>query len=322
MLKKILLLIFFLLNLNAYCQYCVENIFCNSFGTLGHCVAVTTKDNKMLLYGGNAYGQLGNNSKNGQKIFSDPFILSKNEWKMISFGAGHTLGIKNDGSLWSWGTNDSGRLGNGTIDAGNFLPKQIGSDKDWDLISAGTWHSLALKKDGTLWGWGNTRTESLGYFHFNLPLDQTTPIKLNNDNDWSYVHASNYTTLAIKKNGSLYGTGVVKIGTGNSGASAPLRFPEGTQVQANGFYKIGNENNWKKIITGSDDFFVMLKNDNTLWGWSYTSAATSNIDIKKVNYCTEYSQIGDSNWKDVDVSHNAFIGIKEDGTLWFWVINI
>lgn len=60
----------------------------------------------------------------------------------------------------------------------------------------------------------------------------------------------------------------------------------------------------------------MLKNDNTLWGWSYTSAATSNIDIKKVNYCTEYSQIGDSNWKDVDVSHNAFIGIKEDGTLW------
>src|SRR5690606_5733032 len=132
-----------LLSFNAYCQYCVENVYSNPFGNLGHCVAVATKDNKIMFYGRNVFGQLGNGSKTEQRIFSDPFIVNNNEWKMISFGAAHTLGIKEDGSLWSWGTNDTGQLGNGTVNSSNFSPKQIGSDKDWEMVSAGTWHSLA-----------------------------------------------------------------------------------------------------------------------------------------------------------------------------------
>ncbi|MEW6601328.1 MAG: hypothetical protein AB1499_10205, partial [Nitrospirota bacterium] len=63
----------------------------------------------------------------------------------ISAGHDHTLYIKPDGTLWAWGLNDSGQLGDGTT-ANRPYPAQIGSDSDWKAVSAGWKHSIAIKK--------------------------------------------------------------------------------------------------------------------------------------------------------------------------------
>ena len=71
----------------------------------------------------------------------------------IAAGFDHSLALKADGSLWAWGYNYSGQVGNGGT-ADQVAPFQIGSAKDWVAIAAGTGHSLAVKTDGTLWAWG------------------------------------------------------------------------------------------------------------------------------------------------------------------------
>ena len=89
-------------------------------------------------------------------------VGTDNNWTMVSAGNAHCLGLKSDGSLYAWGNNGSGRLGLGRGDAYVDVPTRIGADNDWVAVSAGRSHSLALKSDGSLWGWGNNACAALG----------------------------------------------------------------------------------------------------------------------------------------------------------------
>ncbi|HLV51213.1 MAG TPA: T9SS type A sorting domain-containing protein [Flavobacterium sp.] len=313
--KKLLLILITLLSFNAYCQYCVEEVSAGRY-----VVSILTKDNKRVSFGENSHqGQIGDGTKNNYS-FSAPHIESNANWKMIRHGNFHTLAIKNDGTLWSWGSNDTGKLGNGTM-TDHYIPTQVGTDNDWVMIAVGHWHSIALKSNGTLWGWGNTRTKSLGYFHSNLPKDQTTPIQLNNDTDWNFINADQYTTFAIKNNGELYGTGAVRLGTPNPNTVDAIRLPLGTQFESNGFYKLSNDTDWKKIMIAPHFFYVMLKNDNTLWGVCYNGYNPAGLgtgsNVNSMDYFTDYIQLGTDTWKDVSITGNNFLGIQTDGSLWY-----
>lgn len=81
-------------------------------------------------------------------------------WTKILAGDHHTLAIKDDGTLWSWGFNNDGQLGNGTL-TNSPIPIKI-STYQWIDISAGAAHSLAIKSDGTLWAWGSNVYGQLG----------------------------------------------------------------------------------------------------------------------------------------------------------------
>ena len=80
---------------------------------------------------------------------------------MVSAGNAHSLGVKSDGTLWAWGRNEDGELGDGTI-TNRHSPVQIGSDTTWAMVSAGSVHSLAVKSDGTLWAWGKNYFGEIG----------------------------------------------------------------------------------------------------------------------------------------------------------------
>jgi alpha-tubulin suppressor-like RCC1 family protein len=71
----------------------------------------------------------------------------------IASGYSHSLALKNDGTVWTWGNNSDGQLGDGTT-TGHNTPVQVSDLTDVIAIAGGAYHSLALKNNGTVWAWG------------------------------------------------------------------------------------------------------------------------------------------------------------------------
>ena len=107
-------------------------------------------------------------------------IGTDTNWKSVAAGYCHTVAIKTDGTLWAWGDNAVGQLGNGTT-TGTNAPVQIGTDTDWQSIAAGSYHNVALKADGTLWAWGITAAASSATAR---PRTVNKPTKIGKSTDW------------------------------------------------------------------------------------------------------------------------------------------
>ena len=82
----------------------------------------------------------------------------------IAAGGYHTIVLKADGTLWAWGNNYHGQLGDGTT-IHRHSPVRVGGDNDWTAIAAGEYHTVALKADGSLWAWGDNGNGQLGRRH-------------------------------------------------------------------------------------------------------------------------------------------------------------
>ena len=109
-------------------------------------------DATLWTWGYNSNGQLGNGTHTEVHI---PTSTSTGQWASISAAEAYYSmgGIKEDGSLWTWGDNETGVLGNNTL-ADSAVPLQIPSDVGWAAYSVEVGHSAALKADGSLWVWG------------------------------------------------------------------------------------------------------------------------------------------------------------------------
>jgi alpha-tubulin suppressor-like RCC1 family protein len=128
-------------------------------------------------------------------------------WKIIkSDGSNQTFAIKNDGTLWGWGHNNFGQIGDGTHGDGTnkSSPTQIGIDSDWETIAVGLYHSVALKTNGTLWTWGLNLTGELGDGTYDYGTEKYIPTQIGTATDWKSVAAGAYHSLAIKNDGSLW----------------------------------------------------------------------------------------------------------------------
>jgi alpha-tubulin suppressor-like RCC1 family protein len=75
------------------------------------------------------------------------------EYAMVAVGRAHTVALKRDGTLWAWGCNEHGQLGDGSM-MDRDRPVQVGEDSDWIQVTAGEFHTVAVKADGSVWAWG------------------------------------------------------------------------------------------------------------------------------------------------------------------------
>ncbi len=136
--------------------------------------------------------------------------LAGNDWKLVSASWDHTIALKQDGSLWAWGSNNKSQLGNGT--SGNTLilsPIRIGTDTDWEDIKTYYHHNLALKTDNTLWTWGYNNYGQLGN---GTTANISQPTLFNSNSDWAATAVGGFNTYAVNNDNLLYACGKNEYG--------------------------------------------------------------------------------------------------------------
>jgi alpha-tubulin suppressor-like RCC1 family protein len=253
----------------------------------------------LFTFGRNDSGQLGNGNSTH---YSSPIqIGSLTNWKQFAGGANSVRFIKTDGTLWAWGNNLEGQLGNNTNTNSFSSPIQIGSLTNWKQVS----YIHAIKTDGTLWGWGRNVNGQLGN---NNRTSYSSPIQIGSLTNWKQLSTGGSSfMLAIKTDGTLWGCGY--NGTGNLG--------NGTSSDYSSPIQIGSLSNWKQVSAGGTNS-VAVKTDGTLWAWGNNFQGQLGINSNS-NFYSSPIQIGSlTNWKMVSAANASCLAIKTDGTLWGW----
>ncbi|GAB3428769.1 hypothetical protein [Niabella aquatica] len=161
-------------------------------------------DGSLWAWGFNLTGTLHDGSDPGTKSSNIPVRISTvTDWKQVAAGLSHNLGIKSDGSLWAWGYNSYGELGDGTNTNRN-VPVRVGTASDWKQVVGGNQYSLGIKSDGSLWGWGFNAYGQLGD---GTATHRNIPVRIGTASDWKQVVGCYQHSLSIKSDGSLWGWG-------------------------------------------------------------------------------------------------------------------
>lgn len=294
-------IIFF--NINITFSQCFSKISVSNT----HSLAIKV-DGTLWAWGSNFYGELGDGTNIINRSIPTQIGNSSN-WLSISAGDGYySIALKTDGTLWAWGRNNLGQLGDGTISNKN-IPSQIGTDNNWSQISTGDSYTIATKLNGSLWTWGsNVYTLGNGLVQSSL-----VPINVITTSNWRQVTASKNNTLGLV-NSNSQSFGLLRTwGNNNNG-----QLGDGTTANKTTPINVGGlnpSNNWVKfktsgLHTGAINF------SSKLWTWGdnfYGQLGDGTVTDRN-----SPTQIGTDNWSKIECSSWRTYGIKTNGTLWAW----
>ncbi len=270
--------------------------------------AFIKSDGTLWTCGYNNVGQLGDNTQINR---SSPVqtICGGNNWKQVSGGVYLTAAIKTDGTLWTCGANSSGQLGDNSTISKSSPVQTICGGNNWKQVSCGGGFILAIKTDGTLWGWGENNYGKLGD---NSTTNKSSPVQtIAGGNNWKCVSELQNGTVAIKTDGTLWAWGINSSGQLGDNSTIDRSSPIQT---------ICGGNNWKEVSCG--DFFTFaIKTDGTLWLWGGNSYGQLGDNSSTHKSSPIQTIAGGTNWKIIASNTNTSIGIKTDGTLWTWGLN-
>jgi len=280
-------------------------------------------DGTLWAYGSNDLGQLGDGSVIQRNIPVQAGLPGNaSGWTAIAAGADHTVAIRGDGSLWAWGSNDFGQLGQGTVSTHLVpapSPLQVGADHDWVAVAAGASCTLALKGDGTLWAWGLNNVGQLGNGDA-AGMTQPTPVQVVNPGDSPYVAVSisNEHVLALQTNGSLWSWGSNQFG--QLGIDSVDLTPHPTPVQV----VTGDpvvDNGWTTVSAGGWHSLAR-QSDGTLWSWGRNTLGQLGNGSGSANNAPKPDKVDkDTNWGAFAAGEFHSLAVKRNGTFWVWGAN-
>jgi alpha-tubulin suppressor-like RCC1 family protein len=199
----------------------------------GFKLAIKT-DGTLWTWGEASYGQLGNNASVGK---SSPVqtVAGGTNWKQVSGGYFHSAGIKTDGTLWTWGRNTLGELGDNTTVNKSSPVQTVAGGITWKQLASGYYRTAAIKTDGTLWNWGSNGIGELGD---NTTTNRSSPVQtVAGGTNWKQVTGN---SAAIKTDGTLWLWGTNTYG--NIGDNTNVNKSSPVQTTVGG-------TNWKKVAS-------------------------------------------------------------------------
>jgi MYXO-CTERM domain-containing protein len=275
---------------------------------------------------------------------------------LLSASYYHAAAVKMDGSVWTWGWNEYGQLGDGTL-MDRPLPTRVHNIDDVIQVATGGAFTLALKADGTVWGWGDSYYGQLG----ELGTQETTPIQIQGLTNVVQVAGGAQFAAALKADGTVWTWGnnwKGELGDGtNTDRATPAPIPglggvvsisvalgvHGVALKADGslwswgsneFGQLGDGTSTPNPVTGAVKVLVdqvavasanrlnsvVLRKDGTVWTWGRTDdGQMCDGVVPTVNGTfqpTPQQVMGVSNVVTVSSGQNYFLMLKSDGTVW------
>ena len=225
---------------------------------------------------------------------------------LVAGGEYHSLAVTNTGTVYAWGNNAYGQLGNGTT-TNSSTPVQVSTVTGASAVAAGDVHSAALS-GRTVWTWGNNAYGQLGN---GTTTNSSTPVQVSGLSGVTEVAAGNYHTLALKSDGTVWDWGLNNAGQLGTGTTTNSSTP--VQVSGlSGVIAIAGGG-----LPGYAGHSLALKSDGTVWAWGYgkhgqlgqgsNSSSLTPVEVSGLTGVVAIAANGDDSY-----------ALKSDGTLWAW----
>ncbi len=230
--------------------------------------------------------------------------LSASTIPQISGGGYHSLALKSDGTVWSWGRNNFGQLGIGKRSKRN-TPVQVKNLENVIAIANGTWHNMALKSDGTVWAWGRNNYGQIGDGTFK---NRKTPVQVKDLIDVVAIAGGYLHSLALKSDGTVWAWGSNWSGQlGNEAIVGASEVP----IQVNSLSNIST------IACGGDHSIAIRSSDGTIWAWgnNYYGQLGNGLSV---NSTSPVLVSGLSNVSKINGGYIHSLALVSDGTVWAW----
>ena len=246
----------------------------------------------------------------------------------LAAGHRHSLAVLPDHTLWAWGANNFGQLGDGTTNSTSSTnatlhntPKQIGTNATvntnavWASLSGGArgydvsasqpgGFTLGLQTNGTLWAWGLNDRGQLGIGSI---VPQRSPARVGTDTNWIQVEGGSAHGLALKRDGTLWTWGANDAG--QLGQSNTTTFLTPTRV--------GEDSAWVEVRAGGS-FSLARRADGTVWAWGANTNGELGLGFSKTNRTAPLMVGTNAHWTAIRAGVFHSLALTTNGTLWSW----
>ena len=273
-----------------------------------------TADGTAYAWGNNSNGELGIGTTD-TNAHPTPVQVSVISNVVALAGGGDSLGnsvlaLLSDGSVWAWGSDQRGQLGDGAADSTpHATPARVPSLSGVTGVATSGLHSLAVKNDGTVWAWGDNSSGELGLGTSDINA-HPTPVQV----PISDVVVVNTTgqdgaSFAIKRDGTLWAWGANNYGQlgigSNTEADTPTQVPGLSDIMA---------------VQTAGGHSIALKRDGTVYTFGESASGQGgNGSLNGTNTPAQVTGLTDVAAISAAIFHNAVV--KRDGTVWTWGID-
>ena len=282
-----------------------------------HTLALKT-NGTLWAWGNNSNGQIGDGTSTSayNRVFPTQELTKATNWTAIAGGVFHSVALKADGTLWAWGHNASGQIGDNTT-TDKTVPTHIGSATNWSAIAAGGDHTVAIQGGaigtplGTLWAWGKNFNGQLGD---NTNVDKHIPTQIGTATAWSAIAAGGYHSVGLQ-GGTLYAWG----GNLNS------QVGDGTIVDKLVPTQIGAITTWSTISAGYQHTTALTGGALYTWGYNGNGQLGNGSDGAgtSLQNVASPTQIGAATtWSAIAAGDTHTKALRTDTTLWSWGYNV
>jgi alpha-tubulin suppressor-like RCC1 family protein len=280
---------------------------------VGGASTCAVRSGELWCTGARRFGALGNDDPTDDCSLADPSecivttphpVAAAGTFTTAAVGNGYACAIATEGTLWCWGANGGGQLGNPDDDA--LVPVQVESSADWLDVSAGGSSTCGIRSPGSLWCWGSNTAGQLG--DGSVGGFSSSPVAVGTDDDWVRVVSGGDHVCGIRSGGQLWCWGrndVGQLGQGDVGD------PSATPVSVPG--------DWSAVAL-SGPHTCAVTAGGTLWCWG--SNESGQVGTAPSESVPSPLQVGtDTDWAAVAVSGSTSCGLRDDGTAWCWGSN-